>query len=96
VSLAVERPAYKRLGGPMGLSCVSVLLSNLFKKSAIFARRVRCPRSSPTSSKSCYLYTPRAALLAVTLCIRTAVRLGEMCYWLLRLETAVAEGSAFV
>jgi hypothetical protein len=43
-----------------------------------------------------YLYTPRAALLAVTLCIRTAVRLGEMCYWLLRLETAVAEGSAFV
>lgn len=30
------------------------------------------------------------------ICIRTAVRLGKMRYWLLRLGTGVAEGSAFV
>lgn len=67
----------------------------MFKGSAVSTRRVRLPRSSPISSQH-YLYTPRAALLAVTFCIRTAVRLGEMYHWLLQLETGVAEGSAFV
>ena len=96
VCLAVERPAYKRLvSAPWGWVWVSALLSNCLRGVRYPPRGYSFPRSSLISSQH-YLYTPRAALLAVAFCIRTAVRLGEMYHWLLRLDTGVAEGSAFV